>query len=160
MQHYGSTPLYMAPRGEYAAYYAKAQYGQGLMPAYGGASRQKGHGLGSLLSGLLRGAVPLLSSIGKRVAKSAGTAILSTGTDILQDVIAGKGVKASVKSRVSNNVKKLLKRGATATKGYINDIKGPTATKRRATSKGTRRAQQKGGKRKKRAPAKGANLLF
>ena len=69
-------PPYIAPRGEYAAYYARSQFGHGMLPAYGGVARQKGHGIGSLIGGLLRSAVPLLSTIGRKAVKTAVPALL------------------------------------------------------------------------------------
>ena len=159
---YHGTPPYLAPRGEYAAYYAKSQFGHGIMPAYGGQARQKGHGFGSLIGGLLRSAVPLLSSIGRKVAKSAGSALLSTGAGVLSDVIAGKNLKKSVVSRARNTGQQVLKRASTSAQGYINSVSGQPPAKRRATTKRRGRAkQQRGsGKTKKKTVKRNKKALL
>ena len=156
MHHYASSPPYLAPRGEYASYYVKSQYGKGLNPAYGGAPRQKGHGLGSLLGGLLRGAVPLLRSIGPKVAKVAGSALLSTGAGVLADMIAGKKLGTSVKARAKAGGRQLLHSAANSAQGYINNLASGTSAKRRPTAKGRGRGKKKkqtGGSKRKRAPS-------
>ena len=72
----------------YDDYYAR-QVG-GALPYFTGARVQRGHGFGSLLSGLLRrGAVAL----GKRA--------LTTGAQIAGDVVAGKNVKKAAKRRAT-----------------------------------------------------------
>jgi hypothetical protein len=158
MLHYYGPQPYLAPRGQYAAYYAKSQFGGGgVQPAFGGVARQRGHGFGSLIGGLLRSAVPLLSSIGKKVAKTAGTALLSTGAGVLSDLIGGKSLKSSVSHRARNTGQNLLKRAANSTQGYINKMTSAPPAKRRATVKRTRRTtkkQQKGGSKKKKPAAK------
>ena len=160
---YHGAPPYLAPRGEYAAYYAKSQFGHGLMPAYGGQARQKGHGFGSLIGGLLRSAIPLLSSVGRKVAKTAGSALLSTGAGVLSDVMAGKNLKKSVASRARSTGQQVLKRASTSAQGYINQLSGAPPAKRRATTKRRGRAKQQQGKgRKKKSVKKSAkkNHLF
>lgn len=156
MLHYYGTPPYLAPRGQYAEYYRKSQFGNGALPAYGGRGRQRGHGLGSLIGGLLRGAVPLLSTIGRSAAKSAGKALLSTGAGVLADVVAGKGFKKSVVRRSKATGKQLLKRAASSAQGYIKGTSGPPPAKRRATGK---RGGRKGQRGRGRGQGRG-NTLF
>ena len=169
MLHYYGPQPYLAPRGQYAAYYAKSQFGHGLQPAFGGVARQRGHGFGSLIGGILRSAVPLLSTIGRNVAKTAGTALLSTGAGVLSDVIAGKNLKQSFTQRARSTGQNVLKRAADSTQAYINSVTAPPPAKRRATTKGARRPskkkkkQQKGGSRQRKKQKKRANsskLLF
>ena len=153
LQYYGSPP-YTAPRGQYKDYYIKSQFGRGgVLPAYKGAPIQKGHGLGSFLSGLFRSAVPMLSSVGRSVAKNAGKALLSTGAEILGDVLSGKNVKSSIVNRSKTAGQHLLKRAATATGSYLKDSLSPPPAKRRATTvgkgRGRKRANQKGKGRSK-----------
>lgn len=152
MYHYRGPAPYTAPRGQYENYYFKSQYGKGLSPAYGGAPRQRGHGIGSLIAGLLRGAVPLLSTLGKSAAKSIGSAVLSTGAGVLTDAIAGRGIKASMKRHAISQGRNLIKKAATSTRGYLNSTDAPKPVKRRATGKRARRTKQAG--------KKGGNLLF
>ena len=156
LQHYGPAP-YTAPRGEYADYYGKSQFGHGLQPAYGGVARQKGHGIGSLISGLLRSAVPLLGRLGKSVAKTAGRALLSTGKGVLSDVLQGRNLKTSVATRAKSAGQQVLKRAASSAVGYLSGLSSPPPAKRRATSKGATRKkpQQKKKKRRKQQTGKG-----
>ena len=62
---------------------------------------QRGYGLGSIFSGLLRSIFPML----KRVAPVIGKKALLTGIDIVSDVAAGQSLKESAKSRVSDALK-------------------------------------------------------
>ena len=155
MLHYYGTPPYLAPRGEYAAYYSKSQFGHGLLPAYGGVARQRGHGFGSLISGLMRSARPLLGSIGR----SAGKALLTTGTGVLADVMSGKSIKKSLKRRATSAGKQLLQNAATSAQGYINSTSSGPPAKRRATVKRAGRAKQQKGRAKKRKTSNNT-LLF
>ena len=154
MLHYYAPPPYIAPRGQYKDYYIRSQFGSGLLPAYGGVPRQKGHSLGSFLGGLFKSAIPLLSTVGKSVAKTAGKALLSTGAGVLSDVLSGQSMKSSISNRSKAAGKQLLKRAANATQGYISSATGPSPPKRRATVKGTGRATTlvKRQKKKKKKP--------
>ena len=59
----------------------------GALPYFTGARVQRGHGFGSLFSGLLRSVVPLTrrGALGKRA--------MTTGAQIAGDVVAGKYIK-------------------------------------------------------------------
>ena len=159
LQRFGPA-AYLAPRGQYGAYYSKSQFGHGVLPAYGGVARQRGHGIGSIIAGLLRGAVPLLGSIGRTAAKTAGTALLSTGAGVLSDVIAGKKVGKSVKARVKSSSQALLKRAHSSAQNYINRVSQPTPAKRRATARRVTRTKQQTGKGRKRKAQKRSNTLL
>ena len=155
MMHYYAPPPYTAPRGQYKDYYIRSQFGSGLLPAYGGVPRQKGHSLGTFLGGLFKSAIPLLSTVGRNVAKTAGKALLSTGASVLSDVLGGQSIGSSISNRSKAAGQKLLKRAANATQGYISGALGPSPSKRPATTKGTRRAASKEPKKRKRKPAQG-----
>ena len=86
-------------RKVYEDYYLN-QCGHG-MPVFYGARMQRGHGLGSIFSGLFRSIFPML----KRVAPVIGKEALQTGIDIVSDVAVGQTLKESVKSRVSDALK-------------------------------------------------------
>lgn len=156
MSHYYEPTTYTAPRGQYRDYYRKTQYGNGALPAYRGGPRQKGSSLGSFLGGLFKSAVPLLSTMGKSVAKTAGKALLSTGTDVLSDVLSGKNIGRSIKNRSKATGQQLLKRAATTAQGYLSTAVGPPPAKRRATTKQTGRA----GKKRKNKSEKNKKHLF
>ena len=56
---------------------------------------QGGYGLGSILKGLFRWAMPHLQQGAKMLGKKA----LQTGVDVAQDVLAGENVKTATKKR-------------------------------------------------------------
>ena len=79
----------------YDDYYAR-QVG-GALPYFTGARVQKGHGFGSLFSGLLRSAAPLI----KRGALALGKRALTTGAQIAGDVVDGQSIKKATKRRAT-----------------------------------------------------------
>jgi hypothetical protein len=79
-------------------YYTK-QSGGGI-PHFEGYRGQRGHGLGSILSGLWRSAVPIL----KRGLSFFLPAALRTGAKIANDVADGRSFMDSAKSRVSERI--------------------------------------------------------
>ena len=80
--------------------YCLNQCGHGMLVFYD-ALMQRGHGLGSIFSGLFRSIFPML----KRVAPVIGKKALQTGIDIVSDEAAGQSLKESAKSRVSDALK-------------------------------------------------------
>ena len=79
----------------YDDYYAR-QVG-GALPYFTGARVQRGHGFGSLFSGLLRSVAPLI----RRGAVALGKRALTTGAQIASDVVAGQNVKKAAKRRAT-----------------------------------------------------------
>ena len=75
----------------YETYYLN-QAGNGY-PVFAGSRMQRGHGLGSIFSGLFKAATPLL----KRGAKALGKQALSTGMELASDLIEGKKIEDSSK---------------------------------------------------------------
>ena len=73
------------------------QCGHG-MPVFYGARMQRGHGIGSVISGLLRSIFPVLKRVAPVISKKA----LQTGIDIESEVAAGQSLKESAKSRVTD----------------------------------------------------------
>ena len=86
----------------YENYYLQ-QAGSGI-PAYAGVPSQRGHGLGSILGGLFRGALPLLKNIGKTVGKQ----LLKSGLEVASDVVSGQKFKTSMKRRAREGASTLL----------------------------------------------------
>ena len=82
----------------YEDYYVQ-QSGSGL-PVFMGARGQRGHGIGSILSGLFRSAVPFL----KRGLKFLGRQAIKTGAEIANDVVEGKDFAESTRQRVSDRI--------------------------------------------------------
>ena len=81
------------------------QSGSGGMPVYVGARFQRGHGLGSILSGLFRRVLPFL----KANVKNFATTALRTGVDIAEDVFDNnKKLGESLKERVPQGIKRAV----------------------------------------------------
>ena len=89
-----------ASRDQYETYYM-TQSGNGL-PVFQGSRGQRGHGLGSMLSGLFRSALPMIKS----GLASLGKHALRTGLEIASDVADGSSFKDSAKARVLPGIKR------------------------------------------------------
>ena len=76
----------------------------GALPYFASAQYQRDHGLGSLFSGLLRSAMPLI----KRGALALGKGALKTGVRIPDDVMSGQSIKTATKRRVANAGRNLM----------------------------------------------------
>ena len=109
------------------------QSGKGNIPVFRGSRMQRGYGIGSLLSGMFRAAVPLL----RKGARALGKQALRTGIDVGRDVLRGQNIRDSAKRRVVQGTKKMVNRAATsANRGKANKRTGRKKTiKRRAPSK-------------------------
>ena len=81
------------------------QSGNGGFPVFRGSRMQRGYGIGSVLSGLFRAAVPFL----RKGAKSLGKEALRTGINVGQDVLNGQNLKKAVRSRAGQSVKKMIR---------------------------------------------------
>jgi len=107
-----------ASRNMYEDYYTNQ--GGGEMPVFVGAKRQRGHGLGSMLSGLFRSVVmPFLN-------RNSGALIgnvLKTGAEMVGDLVRGKPFKQSLKERMPKAIK--------TTAGDINWQSGSGKPKRK-----------------------------
>lgn len=88
-----------ASRFAYEDYYMK-QSGSG-MPVFQGSRMQRGHGLGSILSGFFRSAWPLIQT----GAKAFGKQVLRTGLRIANDVSEGSNFKEASKRRIPEGIK-------------------------------------------------------
>ena len=78
------------------------------MPVFQGAALQKGYGLGGILGGLLRSAVPLL----KQGAKAIGKTALKSGIGLAQDALTGQNFKSAAKKRLKEAGKSLKNQAA------------------------------------------------
>lgn len=88
-----------ANRDLYERYYLD-QSGSGI-PYYQGAFQQRGHGLGSMLSGLFKSVWPMIRSGLQRFGKHAAR----TGLNIAGDVVEGSSLRDSVEKRVPEGIK-------------------------------------------------------
>jgi len=109
-----------ASRDMYEDYYT-SQTGNG-MPIFVGARHQRGHGLGSMLSGLFRRIIlPFFKANGRMMATKA----IKTGLRVADDVAQGESFKESAKRRIPEGIK------ATARKIKWQTGSGPSKGKRR-----------------------------
>ena len=126
----------------YDDYYV-GQVGHG-MPYFSGTQIQRGHGLGNLLSGLVRAAMPLVKSGMKALGKKG----LKTGVQIAGDVIRGKKPKRAAKRRAKQAATQLLTKafgppGKKASRGRQQSGRGRRGIKRGASSRSGSRVQSK-----------------
>lgn len=89
-----------ASRGMYEDYYCAAASQRGAGGVYQGARGMRGHGLGSILSGFFRSALPLL----KRGLSFFGKEALRTGARIANDVADGQSLGDATKKRVRERI--------------------------------------------------------
>ena len=84
-----------ASRALYEDYYTRQSGSE--VPVFYGACTQRGHGLGSILGGLFRRALPFLSSGAKILGQQAMT--------VSSDMIDSKSFQDSAKSRLKKGIK-------------------------------------------------------
>ena len=87
-----------ASRALYEDYYKRQSEGE--VPVFYGARTQRGHGLGSILGGLIRRALPFLSSEAKILGQQA--------MNVASEMIDGKSFQDSAKSRLKIGIKTFL----------------------------------------------------
>ena len=91
----------MTKTDQYVRYYLNQQQGNG-MPVFIGSAWQRGHGqVGYGLRGLFKSLARTVMPMVKSGAKTLGKIALSTGANVLGDVLSGKNVKESAKSRIN-----------------------------------------------------------
>jgi len=84
----------------YEDYYCRQVGGE--MPVFRGSRHQRGHRLGSVLSGLFRRfVIPFFRDHGKTLASNA----LKTGVDVAEDVLDGRSLKESANKRLTEGTK-------------------------------------------------------
>ena len=88
-------------------HYLRQQRGGNII-GFRGARIQRGYGIGGIFKSLSRIAIPLF----KQGAKAVGKRALKAATDVGQDVLEGKNVLKSLKSRGGDAVKELAQQGA------------------------------------------------
>lgn len=126
-----------ASRGMYEDYYM-SQSGSG-MPVFAGSRGQRGHGLGSMLSGLFRSAMPML----KRGLAIFGRHALRTGAQIANDVADGESFGNSARRRVSEGIKRI------DPSEFFSTQSGSGKRKSRSSKSRKRTKKQKASKRSK-----------
>ena len=115
----------------YKTYYVdQAKQKGGNLPSFHGGAVQHGYGLGSILKGLYRWAVPHLTSGLKTVGREA----VKEGLGVAQDVMKGQDLKKSTARRVQETGKRLLN-SQNASEPQIGD--GKKGRKRKNPAKAT-----------------------
>jgi len=138
-----------ASRGMYEDYYT--QQGQGV-PVFNGSAGQRGHGLGSILSGLFRSAMPMI----KRGLAFFGKHAIKTGLEVANDVVEGSSFVNSARRRVPEGINRF----ATAA-GFTNQagsglrrrarstsVRGKSKKSKRSKSKTSKKSKNKSKKKK------------
>ena len=118
-------------------YYCR-QSGNG-MPVFSGSRAQRGHGIGSVFSGLFRSVLPLI----KKFAPIVGRKALETGATILGDMSAGKSIKEAAKERVTgafqDGIKGLFQQNDNQTGSGKRTKRKKNSKKKQSTSKRSKR---------------------
>ena len=130
---------------DYARYYC-TQAGGGDMPVFRGGQYQKGHGIGSVLSGLFKKAVPFL----KQGASFLGKHALNAGLNIARDMADGSSFKDAAGSRLKQGLREGIKdladrvqpqsesevqEGGTRRKRSPSEKKGPSKKTKKSAKK-------------------------
>ena len=140
-----------ASRSLYENYYV-SQSGNG-MPVFEGHRGQRGHGLGSMLAGLFRGAIPML----KKGLSIFGRHAVKTGLEVANDMAEGRSFTESAKQRlpagISRGIKSIQEEwpslSSQSGSGGLRAILGSIKRKRVISAK----KLKKGGRRRRRRSA-------
>ena len=89
------------------------QAGKGY-PVFAGRRYQRGYGFGNVFGGLFKAVTPLL----KKGSKTLEREVLKTGLNIAGDVVQGRNIKQTAKSRLKSTGERLLQKDM--------DMVGPT----------------------------------
>lgn len=135
MRHY-------IPDNKHYEHYYTQQVGKGL-PVFTGPRSQKGYGLGGILGGLFRSAMPLI----KQGAKTLGREVFNTGIGLAQDALEGKNIKTAARTRLRQagrnlSQKAVRKLGASQTGDHQRRGIKRKAPRRRITSKNGKRPKR------------------
>ena len=148
-------------REAYRQYYSAQQRGNG-MSVYSGKTTMKGHGIGSIFSGLARSVLPMLG-------KTVGKTLLNAGVGTVKSLVGGKSFKESIKSQLKPLGFNLLDDVGTIIGGVkkwrTNKTKGQTVqavTRKRKAHPPRRNPIKKPIKKRKvkKSPQSGANNIF
>ena len=104
------------------------------MPVFQGSRGQRGHGFGSVLSGLFRSAMPMLKRIGKQA--------LTTGAYIASDMLGGKKFDESARMRVRQGINSFLPQQDDVSEQTGGGRARRVAVKRKRTSSRKRRTKR------------------
>ena len=140
----------------YIHYYLGQQDGRG-MPVFRGSSWQRGYGqTGYGLGGLFRSLGKIAKPMIKSGAKALGNIALTSGVNLLGDVLAGKSVKRAAKARALEGANAAKMQAIQRAQRYAQTgrERGRSRSSRRSTKK--RKASRTKRRAKKRKPSASA----
>lgn len=122
----------------------------GDFPVFRGSRMQRGYGLGSILSGMFRTAIPFLKSGAKALGKQA----LKTGVSIGQDVLNGQNLKTAARRRGLESIRNATGKaeGRSTRKKKTKRPAAKKGIKRKASGKPTTSSRGRTVKRRRRSP--------
>ena len=82
----------------------------GPLPVFVGPGSQRGYGLGGILSGLFRTAIPFVKRGAASLAKEVGKEALTTGAGILEDVMVSENIKHAAARRAKAAGKRVTRK--------------------------------------------------
>ena len=95
------------------------------LPAFRGAARQRGYGIGGIFKGFARTFTPVV----KKSLINLGKQALRSGAQVLDDVSRGENVKVAIKKRAVEGAKQMAEKA-------INRPPAKKTVSRKRTSKG------------------------
>ena len=131
----------------YIHYYLGQQDGRG-MPVFRGSSWQRGYGqVGYGLGGLFRSLGKIAKPMIKSGAKALGNIALTSGVNLLGDVLAGKSVKQAARTRALEGANAAKMQAIQQVQRYAQTGRGRSrssrpSTKKRKASRTKRRAKR------------------
>lgn len=128
-------------------YYLRQASGAGI-PVFRGIHIQRGSGIGNVLNAAFRMLIPSFKAAGKAVLREG----VSTGANILSDVISGQSLKSSAKRRAVQGGQNLMER-ALERAGFAGPppAKKGRKPKTKKTRRKTGRSQSGSGRRRSKA---------
>ena len=91
----------------------------GPLPVFTGPGNQRGYGLGGMLSGLFRTAIPFVKRSAASLAKEVGKEALTAGAGILEDVMAGENIKRAAARRAKTAGRRMTRKTMDRAKATI-----------------------------------------
>ena len=112
--------LYTPNHKLYEQYYIdQAKQRGGNLPAFHGSRFQQGYGLGSIIKGLFRWAMPHLQQGAKVLGKEA----LQTGVQVAQDVLEGNNVDTALAKRSKEAISGLVPQAGSGRKSTKRKVR-------------------------------------
>ena len=148
------TKIYNPLGNPYIHYYLGQQDGRG-MPVFKGSSWQRGYGqVGYGLGGLFRNLGKIAKPMIKSGAKTLGNIALTSGVNLLGDVLAGKSVKQAARARALKGANVAKMQAIQRAQRYAQTGQGrkrsrSSTKKRKASASASRRSASRHSTRKK-----------